>query len=88
MKYLLLLVLLAAFFFFLGVKRSRPREPESRSKPPSPAVPKAMLRCAECGMHWPADEALPGKCMPHSAQGGVFCSTGHRNSFEARQGQG
>jgi uncharacterized protein len=81
MKYLLLLVLLAAFFFFLGVKRSRPREPESRSKPPSPAVPKAMLRCAECGMHLPADEALPGK-------GGVFCSTGHRNSFEARQGQG
>jgi uncharacterized protein len=40
-----------------------------------------MLRCAECGMHLPADEALPGK-------GGVFCSTGHRNSFEARQGQG
>ena len=81
MKYLLLLLVLAAVVFFLGVKRSRPREPESRSKPTPAAQPKAMLRCAECGMHLPADEALPGK-------GGVFCSTGHRNSFEAREGQG
>jgi uncharacterized protein len=39
-----------------------------------------MLRCAECGMHLPADEALPGK-------GGVFCGAAHRASFEARQGR-
>lgn len=79
MKYLLLLLLLAGFFFVLGLRRSRPREPEAR-KPRPPAPPQAMLSCAECGMHLPADEALPGK-------GGVFCSAAHRSSFEARQGQ-
>jgi uncharacterized protein len=39
-----------------------------------------MVRCDECGMHLPADEALPGK-------GGVFCSGEHRTRFEARQGR-
>lgn len=79
MKYLLLLVVLAVLFFMLSARRSRPSEPEAR-KPQPPAPPQAMLRCAECGMHLPADEALPGK-------GGVFCSAAHRTSFEARQGQ-
>ncbi len=78
MKYLLLLALLGLFFFILGAKRGRPREPESRTPQP-PAPPKAMLRCAECGMHLPSDEALPGK-------GGVFCSAAHRASFESRLG--
>ncbi|HEY1128394.1 MAG TPA: PP0621 family protein [Roseateles sp.] len=78
MKYLLLLLLLGVLFFVLGARRPRPREPESRTpSSPPPATPKAMLRCAECGMHLPADEALPGK-------GGVFCSAAHRASFEAR----
>ena len=75
MKYLLLLLLLGGLFFVLGARRGRPREPEERTPPP--AAPKAMQRCAECGMHLPADEALPGK-------GGVFCSAAHRASFEAR----
>lgn len=78
MKYLLLLLVLAVLFFVLGARRSRPSEPEAR-QPRPPAPPQAMLRCAECGMHLPADEALPGK-------GGVFCSAAHRSSFEARQG--
>ncbi|MCE4537696.1 hypothetical protein LXT12_10590 [Pelomonas sp. P7] len=79
MKYVLLLALLALLFFMLGAKRGRPREPEARAAPPPPK-PQAMLRCAECGLHLPADDALPGK-------GGVFCSAAHRASFEARQGQ-
>jgi uncharacterized protein len=63
----------------LGVRRGRPGEPEARREStPAPQKPKAMLRCAECGMHLPADEALPGK-------GGVFCSAAHRAGFEARQ---
>ena len=80
MKYVLLLAVLALLIFMIGFKRGRPREPEAR-KPPPPAqpTPQSMLRCAECGMHLPADEALPGK-------GGVFCSTAHRNSHEARLG--
>lgn len=80
MKFLLLLALLALLFFMLGAKRGRPREPEARdARKPPPARPQAMLSCAECGMHLPADEALPGK-------GGVFCSAAHRASFEARLG--
>ena len=78
MKYLLLLLILGALFFVLGARRARPREPQGREAPPQ-QQPTAMLRCAECGMHLPADEALPGK-------GGVFCSGAHRASFEARQG--
>jgi uncharacterized protein len=82
MKYLLLLAVLALVFFLLGVKRAKPREPAApRAQPPAaPTQPQAMLRCAECGMHLPADETLPGR-------GGVFCSAAHRASFEARQGQ-
>ncbi|RTL34396.1 MAG: hypothetical protein EKK53_26390 [Burkholderiales bacterium] len=81
MKYLLLLLILGGLFFVLGARRARPREPEGRNAAPSsPARPAAMLCCAECGMHLPADEALPGK-------GGVFCSGEHRSSFEARQGR-
>lgn len=79
MKYLLLLLLLGGLFFVLGFRRAKPREPEPRTPVP-PVQPQAMLRCAECEMHLPADEALPGK-------GGVFCSAAHRTSFEARQGQ-
>lgn len=78
MKYLLLLLLLGGFFLVLGARRGRPREPESRTPAPPPA-PQAMSSCAECGVHLPADEALPGK-------GGAFCSAAHRASYEARQG--
>jgi uncharacterized protein len=77
MKYLLLLALLAALFFFLGVKRGRPRDPDAPPPPRRPESPKAMLRCVECGMHLPVDEALPGR-------GGVFCCNEHRSRFEAR----
>ena len=77
MKYLLLLLVLAVVVLLLAAKRSRPREPQARTPAPPPP-PRAMLSCAECGMHLPADEALPGK-------GGVFCSAAHRTSFEARQ---
>jgi len=81
-KVLLLLALLAGLFFMLGARRGGPRDAESRTPPPPPPPPKpqSMLRCAECGLHLPADDALPGK-------GGVFCSAAHRAAFEARQGQ-
>lgn len=77
MKIVVLLLILGGLFFVLGARRGRPREPEVKA-PPAPAAPQPMARCAECGTHLPADEALPGK-------GGVFCSSAHRASFEARQ---
>ena len=34
-----------------------------------------MLACAQCGVHLPRDEALPGR-------GGVFCGEAHRADYE------
>jgi uncharacterized protein len=46
-------------------------------KPPPAAARSArpMLACAQCGLHLPTDEALPGR-------GGVFCGDAHRAEFE------
>ncbi|MCF8206479.1 MAG: hypothetical protein K9J82_15455 [Methylotenera sp.] len=78
MKIVVLLLVLAGLFFVLGARRNRPSEPPAPAPAP-PRAPQNMVSCAECGMHLPVDEALPGK-------GGVFCSSAHRASFEARQG--
>ena len=70
MKFLLLV---AAVFALVWLLRGSRR----RAEPP-PAAPKAvqnMVRCAQCGMHLPAAEALPGR-------GGVFCGEAHRAEFE------
>ncbi|MCV2354403.1 hypothetical protein LNV09_09520 [Paucibacter sp. B2R-40] len=79
MKYLLLIVVVALVFSMLARKRARP----PAVKPDSPAQPKAqalsMATCAQCGLHLPLDEALPG-------QGGVFCSGAHRAAFELAHG--
>lgn len=75
MKYLLLLILLAVVFYKLTARRdARPS-----SQAPTPMPPKTMLACAQCGVHLPADEALPGR-------GGSFCSAAHRAEFEAQSG--
>jgi uncharacterized protein len=50
-------------------RRARPAEPRR------PESPQPMLACAECGVHLPRDEALPGR-------GGVFCGEAHRAAFE------
>ncbi len=74
MKLLLLLIALGVLFWMLrsSVRGAlKPREPE-RAAPP----PQAMLTCAQCGVHLPRDDALPGR-------GGVFCDAGHRAAFEA-----
>jgi uncharacterized protein len=52
------------------------RRADRRPAPPREGA-EAMLRCAECGLHLPGDESLPGK-------GGVFCSDAHRAAHEAR----
>ncbi len=79
MKYLILIVVLALVFSMLARKRSRP--PEHKPDPHVPPKPPVlnMVTCAQCGLHLPLDEALPG-------QGGVFCSAAHRASFESEHG--
>jgi uncharacterized protein len=74
MKFVLLLL---AIFLLLWMLRGGMRR---GAKPPSPGAapsgtPQSMLTCAQCGVHLPRDEALPGK-------GGVFCDATHRAAFE------
>lgn len=84
MKYLLLILIVGLVFFVLGLKRARPaasQKPAPRPAPPAPSTPPGaqdIVACAECGLHVPRSEALPGR-------GGHFCSAAHRSAFEARQ---
>ena len=80
MKYLLLIVVLALVFSILARKRARPPAAKPEAKAPSRPQTLSMVTCAQCGLHLPMDEALPG-------QGGVFCSSAHRASYEAEHGK-
>lgn len=83
MKYLTLILIVGLVFFVLGLKRARPSRPSVPDKPaprPAPAAPAGaqdIVACAECGLHVPRSEALPGR-------GGHFCSAAHRSAFEGR----
>jgi uncharacterized protein len=74
MKVLLTLIALFALFWLLRSSLRRMRAPPPTA-PPEAAAPQAMLACAQCGVHLPANEALPGR-------GGVFCGAAHRAAFE------
>ena len=71
----LLLVLLAVFVFLWLMRASVRRHLPPRTGTPPPAAPRPMVTCLQCGLHLPADEALPGR-------GGVFCDEAHRAAFE------
>lgn len=76
MKFLLFLVAVLVLLWLLRGSWRRVRRPPSASPPPSAGdTPQPMLRCAQCGLHLPRDEALPGR-------GGVFCGDAHRETFE------
>ena len=72
MKFVLVLVAVIVLLWLLRSTFNR------RAKPPAGAKsrPLPMLSCAQCGVHLPANEALPGR-------GGVFCGDAHRSAFEA-----
>jgi len=55
--------------------RRRAAGPAARPGPGAPSAREAMVSCAQCGLHLPSGEALPGR-------GGVFCSEGHRAAYE------
>ncbi|MCM5678711.1 hypothetical protein M8A51_04095 [Schlegelella sp. S2-27] len=78
MKYLVLLLVVVLVLWLAG----RPRVPggrraQSERQPsretPANGSPRPMVVCAQCGVHLPADEALPGP-------GGHYCCEAHRAS--------
>ena len=76
MKFLLLLVAVFVLLWLLRGSVQRLRRPPPGTKPPgADTAPQPMLRCAQCGLHLPRDEALPGR-------GGVFCGAAHRTAYE------
>ena len=77
MKFLLLLVAVVVLLWLLRGSVQRLRRPPPAAKPPpgEGTAPQPMLRCAQCGLHLPRDEALPGR-------GGVFCGDAHRAAYE------
>lgn len=77
MKFLILIaVVLGAVWLLRGMRK--PRLPDV-PPPPAPQGPDEMVACAQCGVHLPRSEALPGR-------GGVFCGEAHRNAYESQRG--
>ena len=79
MKILLFLVAVVVLLWLLRKTTTR------RPPPPGPrtpaGTPQPMLACAQCGVHLPRDEALPGR-------GGVFCGEAHRGAYEKAHPEG
>jgi uncharacterized protein len=74
MKYVLILLIVLAIVWLARSSRRVP--PPGTSGPVAPPPQQQpMLACAQCGVHLPRDEALPGR-------GGVFCSEAHRAEYE------
>lgn len=81
-KFLFFIGLVALVFWTLGAKGRAARKPAPPPQPPAPPPqPQAMVSCAQCGLHLPGAEALPGR-------GGMFCSAAHRQAYEAAQAGG
>jgi uncharacterized protein len=72
MKILLFLVAVVLLLWLLrkSIRKRPPAPPRGAATPAQP-----MLACAQCGVHLPRDEALPGR-------GGVFCGEAHRAAYE------
>ena len=81
MKYLLVLaVVLVAIWLW---RKGRQEDMRSRTtppprKPPAVGAPATMVRCAHCGLHLPATDAVTGT-------EGVYCSAAHRQAAESKE---
>ena len=77
MKFLLLIVLVLIVIWVMraGPRMNLPKAPPTPPAPPPHKDEELMLSCAQCGLHLPKGEALPGR-------GGVFCGEAHRAAYE------
>jgi uncharacterized protein len=81
MKYLLVLaVVMIAFWLW---RKGREEELRSRAPPRRKRrdadAPAEMARCAQCGLHLPATDAIAGDA------GRLYCSAAHRAAAEAQR---
>lgn len=77
MKYLILIVVVVGVLWLMRSLR-KPSGQAPTQKPVTPPQQEEMVSCAQCGVHLPRSEALPGR-------GGVFCGETHRIAFERDQ---
>jgi uncharacterized protein len=73
MKFVLIVVAVVVLLWLLGGLRRRVAPPPAKTSGSS--SPQEMVACAQCGVHLPRGESLPGR-------GGVFCGEAHRAAFE------
>lgn len=75
MKYLLVFaVVFIAVWLWRKNRRDEMRSRPPPQKPKAVGAPQAMARCAHCGLHLPAADAIAGP------DGSVFCSAAHRQA--------
>ena len=79
MKYLLVraVVFVASWLWRKGRREELRSRPPPRATPPAVGAPQAMVRCAHCGLHLPAADAISGP------DGAVYCSAVHRQAAAA-----
>ena len=75
MKILIFLIAVVLLLWLLRKSSARRAPPPPPTPRDAAATPQPMLACAQCGVHLPRDEALPGR-------GGVFCGEAHRAAYE------
>jgi len=75
MKILIFLLAVVLLLWLLRKSSTRRAPPPPPTPRDAAATPQPMLACAQCGVHLPRDEALPGR-------GGVFCGEAHRAAYE------
>lgn len=74
MKFVLFVVALLALLWLIKGSIGR-RVPPPRTPERSDPALQTMVTCAQCGLHLPRTDALPGR-------GGVFCGDAHRAEYE------
>jgi uncharacterized protein len=69
-KFLLLLALGIVVYLIVSRMRREGDRPEALRKPPQPAPPEDMVRCAVCNVHLPRSESFVSR-------GRYYCSDAH-----------
>jgi uncharacterized protein len=75
MKYLLIFLVVLLLAWRWRSSRSTQQRDVQRKKPAS-AIPQDMVRCHQCGVHIPVNEAVIGTR-------GAYCSAAHRQKTES-----